>query len=203
MRLRNDPKAWDKLKESGYLIEEFPYKLSENTIIELGMGKGEMLTQLAYQNPDKIYIGIEKFATVAAKAARRAKHLELKNFFVICEDIVKLPELLDGKVNTIWLTFSDPWPKVKHERRRLTYKTFLELYMSILEKGGVIRFKTDNDKLFEYSVESMKAFGLHLSNVTRDFHKHEASKDNVMTGYEIKWSSEGKNINYLEARREE
>ena len=201
MRLRNDPEANAKLIKSGLLINEFPYQLDENTIIELGMGKGEMITELAKANPDKTYIGIEKFATVAAKAAKRAEELELKNFKIICEDIVKLPELLKGKVKTIWLTFSDPWPKARHEKRRLTYKSFLEIYTSILASDGVIRFKTDNDKLFAYSVESMKEFGLKLSNVTNDFHKHEASADNIKTGYEIKWSSEGKNINYLEARK--
>lgn len=201
MRLRNDPKAYEKLELSGVQITSFPYKLNENTIIELGMGKGEMLTELARQNPDKTYVGIEKFATVAAKAANRAKALGLKNFFIICEDIAKLPEILDGKVNTIWLTFSDPWPKAHHEKRRLTYKTFLDLYMQILDDNGVIRFKTDNDKLFEYSVEHMTEYGLKLSNVTRDYHNHPAVEGNVMTGYETKWSSEGKTINYLEARK--
>lgn len=201
MRLRNDPQAHEKLINSGVLIQQFPYKLTKDTIIELGMGKGEMLTELARLNPDKVYVGIEKYATVAAKAAIRAKNLGLTNFFIINEDIAKLPEILDGKINTIWLTFSDPWPKAKHERRRLTYKTFLDLYMQILDDNGVIRFKTDNDKLFEYSVEHMTEYGLKLSNVTRDFHAHEASQGNVMTGYETKWSSEGKTINYLEARK--
>lgn len=199
MRLRNDPNAMQKLEESGYLIQEFPYQINENTIIELGMGKGEMLTGLALLNPNKTFIGIEKYPTVSAKAAKRAAELNLKNFFIISKDIKELPEILTGKVNTIWLTFSDPWPKARHEERRLTYKKFLEIYMSILSDDGVLKFKTDNDKLFEYSVEHMKEFGLRLENVTRDFHKHPACEGNVMTGYEIKWSSQGKTINYLEA----
>ena len=200
MRLRNDPQAEQKLLDSGLLINKFPYKIPEGAIIELGMGKGEMITGLAEANPDKIYIGIEKFATVAARAAKRAKELELKNFFIICEDIAKLPELLEGSIDQIWLTFSDPWPKARHEKRRLTYKSFLDIYKNILNEDGVIRFKTDNDKLFEYSVESMTEYGMKLDNVTRDFHAHPASEGNVMTGYEIKWSSQGKNINYLEAK---
>ena len=201
MRLRNDPEADKKLIESGMLINDFPYTLPANTTIELGMGKGEMITQMAKENPDQIFIGIEKYATVAAKAVKRAKEMELKNFFVICEDIFQLPELLKGQVDTIWLTFSDPWPKARHEKRRLTYKKFLEIYKALLTDKGVLKFKTDNDKLFEYSVESMEEFGLKLSNVTRDFHNHKASVGNVKTGYEIKWSSLGKNINYLEARK--
>ena len=201
MRLRNDPEADKKLEESGMLINAFPFTIPNNTVIELGMGKGEMITQLAQNNPGKFYIGIEKYATVAAKAVKRAQEMELKNFFVICEDIVKLPEILKGQVNTIWLTFSDPWPKARHEKRRLTYKKFLEIYKNLLSDDGVLRFKTDNDKLFEYSIESMENFGFKLNNLTRDFHNHKASTDNVKTGYEIKWSSLGKNINYVEARK--
>lgn len=200
MRLRNNPNADKELLESGFLIKDFPFQVDKNTIIELGMGKGEMITQLALENPQKNFIGIEKYATVAAKAVKRAKNLKIDNFNVICEDIKDLPDLLKGKVETIWLTFSDPWPKARHEKRRLTYKSFLDLYKKLLTKDGVIKFKTDNDKLFEYSVEHMEEYGLKLSNVTRDFHSHEASKGNVMTGYEKKWSDTGKKINYLEAR---
>lgn len=200
MRLRNNPNALNELKDTKYLVQQFPFTVDKNTIIELGMGKGEMITDLASKNPKKNYVGIEKFATVAAKAAKRASNLELDNFHIICEDIVNLPELINGKVNTIWLTFSDPWPKARHDKRRLTYKTFLDLYKKILTDDGVIRFKTDNDGLFEWSVEHMEEYGMKLTNVTRDFHSHKASKDNSMTGYEQKWSSQGKNINYLEAR---
>lgn len=200
MRLRHNPNAAKQLKESGFLIDHFPYSINKNTVIELGMGKGEMITQLAYQNPDKHYLGIEKYPTVAEKAARRAKNLEISNFKIICQDIKDLPELLKGKVDTIWLTFSDPWPKDRHEKRRLTYKYFLNLYKQILTPNGVIKFKTDNDKLFNYSIDHMKENGLKLSNVTNDFHSHKSSKGNVMTGYEKKWSESGKKINYLEAR---
>lgn len=200
MRLRNNPNAIIELQSTEYLIQKFPHKVDTNTIIELGMGKGEMITDLASKNPNTKYLGIEKFATVAHKAYKRAEKLELENFNIICEDIQRLPELLDGKVNTVWLTFSDPWPKARHDKRRLTYKTFLDLYKNILTDDGVIRFKTDNDKFFEWSVEHMEEYGMKLSNVTRDFHSHEASKDNSMTGYEKKWSESGKKINYLEAR---
>ncbi len=200
MRIRNNPDAPRKLIESGYQITEFPFKVDMNTIIELGMGKGEMITMLAQANHDKFYIGVEKFATVAEKAARKAKEMKLKNFKIICADIKDLPMFFDGKVKTLWLTFSDPWPKKYQAKRRLTFKSFLELYKQVLDEDGVIRFKTDNDFLFNWSVDHMTENGVELSNVTHDFHAHEASKDNIMTGYEIKWSSLGKKINYLEAR---
>jgi len=176
-----------------------PIKVDKDTIIEIGMGKGEMITELARLNPSKKYIGIEKYPTVALKAARRAKNKQLKNFSILVEDVKELKELIEGQVDTIWLTFSDPWPKARHYKRRLTYKYFLDLYKEILLPNGKIRFKTDNDKLFEWSIESFKENGWILKNVTRDFHNDKASKDNVMTGYELKWSSQGKNINYLEA----
>jgi len=200
MRLRNNPEAEGLLLKSEYAITKFPAKINKNTIIELGMGKGEMITQLAFENPKTQYIGVEKFATVAHKAMKRAEKLGIKNFKIILGDIKDLPEFFDGKVETIWLTFSDPWPKVRHEKRRLTYKNFLNLYKEILSPTGVIKFKTDNDKLFEYSVEHMEENNWDLTNVTRDFHSEKFVKGNVMTGYEEKWSSQRKTINYLEAR---
>ena len=201
MRLRNNPNAYSELEQTEYLIKDYPVKIDKNTIIELGMGKGEMITQLAKENPNTKYIGVEKFATVAHKAMKRAQKLEIDNFKIIVDDIKNLPEIFKGKVQTIWLTFSDPWPKARHEKRRLTHNEFLKTYSQILSDDGVIRFKTDNDKLFEWTVEHMKEHGWKLTNVTRDFHSHEASKDNVKTGYEIKWSEQGKKINYLEARQ--
>ncbi|NQZ28816.1 MAG: tRNA (guanosine(46)-N7)-methyltransferase TrmB [Mycoplasmatales bacterium] len=200
MRLRNNPNAQVELDASKYTVKEYPFKVNKNVIIELGMGKGEMITELAAQNPDKYYVGIEKFATVAHKAMKRAEKLELENFSIIDKDIKDLPELIEGTVETIWLTFSDPWPKARHEKRRLTYKTFLDHYKNILSKDGVINMKTDNDKLFLYSLESMQEYGMEILAVTRDFHNSKWIEGNVMTGYEKKWSESGKNINFLRAK---
>ncbi len=200
MRLRNNPNAQVELDASKYTVKEYPFKVNKNVIIELGMGKGEMITELAAQNPDKYYVGIEKFATVAHKAMKRAEKLELDNFSIIDKDIKDLPELINGTVETIWLTFSDPWPKARHEKRRLTYKSFLDHYKNILSKDGVINMKTDNDKLFLYSLESMQEYGMEILAVTRDYHNSEWIEGNVMTGYEKKWSESGKNINFLRAR---
>ena len=101
MRLRNNPNAYSELEQTKYLIKDYPIKIDKNTIIELGMGKGEMITQLAKQNPNTKYIGVEKFATVAHKAMKRAEKLEIDNFRIIVDDIKNLPEIFKGKVQTI------------------------------------------------------------------------------------------------------
>lgn len=200
MRLRNNNNANDKVFQSKYLIKDFPFQINDNYVIELGMGKGEMITELAAQNPDKIFIGIEKFNTVIAKAIRRAKEKNLNNFFVINKDIKYIDEFLTGKCSLIWLTFSDPWPKKKHYKRRLTYKFFLEKYKKILLPKGIVKMKTDNDILFESSLESIREFkGANLLYHTNDLYKDiEKLKNNVPTGYEKKWVEKEKNINYLE-----
>ncbi|MGZ9413581.1 tRNA (guanosine(46)-N7)-methyltransferase TrmB [Mycoplasma sp. Z386] len=200
MRLRNIPNATELLLESEYLITEFPFKVNSNTVLEMGMGKGEMLVQLAQNNPNIMYIGIEKYPTVALKSMKKAKKLNLKNFKIINKDIAELPNLLEGKVDLIWLTFSDPWPKKRHYKRRLTYKDFLNIYQNLLSPNGLLKFKTDNDGLFEYSIESIQEFGANIINLTRDFHNSDLSKNNIMTGYEKKWSDKDKNINYLEVK---
>lgn len=201
MRLRNNPEAKNILNNSKAVINNFPYKLEKNTVIELGMGKGEMIRSMAHENPDTTYIGVEKYPTVAERANREILNNNLNNVKIINKDIMLLPELLQGRVKTIWLTFSDPWPKAKHEKRRLTYRTFLEIYDKLLEDDGVIYLKSDNDKFFEYSINSFKEFGFNLSNVTRDYHLEPYFNSKYMTGYEKKWSAKGKGINYLEARK--
>ncbi len=200
MRLRNNPKAEVELQTSKYIIKNFPFKVDKSVVIELGMGKGEMITQLAARNPEKFFLGIEKYKTVAHKAMKRAEKLGLNNFAIIDRDIKNLPELIQGNVETIWLTFSDPWPKARHEKRRLTYKYFLDLYKNLLTKDGIINLKTDNDNFFEYSLESMALYGMQIMAVTRDYHNSKWIKDNIMTGYEKKWSDSGKRINFLKAR---
>ncbi len=164
------------------------------------MGKGEMIVQLAKKNPDKFYLGIEKEFTVAWKAAQKAKILELENFQIICDDIAQLPNLVKGQVNEIWLTFPDPWPKKRHQLRRLTSVNFLKVYAQILTPQGILRFKTDNDQLFAWSKESLIANNWQIIYESKDLHAQNRIFDNVLTGYEQKWSKLNKNINYLEAK---
>ncbi|VEU58833.1 tRNA (guanosine(46)-N7)-methyltransferase TrmB [Mycoplasmopsis gallinacea] len=200
MRLRHDKTAADKLAQSKFLIKNFPLKVNENDILEIGAGKGEMITQLALNNPNITYYALEKYPTVANKILKKINELNLENLFIITEDATKIDELFDGTMNQIWLTFSDPWPKNAHEKRRLTYKTFLEKYRKIMNPNSVLKFKTDNDKLFNYSVESFKENNWTIIDLTTDLHKSKYNADNYQTGYEQKWSALGKNINFLIAK---
>ncbi|QCZ36610.1 tRNA (guanosine(46)-N7)-methyltransferase TrmB [Mycoplasma nasistruthionis] len=200
MRLRHDKNAQDNLNASQYYINQFPIKLNNTDVLEIGAGKGEMISQLALLNPDRRFIAFEKYPTVANKILTKIKQLNLTNLFIVTKDATNLVELFEGQTDTIWLTFSDPWPKNAHEKRRLTYKTFLDQYKQILTPNGLLKFKTDNDKLFEFSVESFNINNWNILNLTRDLHNSEFNQGNIQTGYEQKWSSLGKNINYLEAK---
>lgn len=200
MRLRYNPKAQEYLLNSPYLLNKYPIFLKENTILEIGMGKGEMITQMAFDNPNFIYIGIEKSSTVAFQAAKKAYDLNLKNFFIICEDIEKLSDHFEGQLKEIWLTFSDPWPKKRHYKRRLTYRKFLDIYKKLLLKDGVLKIKTDNDLFFNWSKEEILNYGAQIVFETDNLHLSTKNKNNIKTGYEIKWSSKGKNINYMEIK---
>ena len=201
MRLRNNPDAHKILRKSNILIKSFPFVLNKETIVEFGMGKGKMITTLANLNKNNLFIGIEKQATIAEKALKKVNELGLKNLLIINDDLKNLHTFFKGEIKTIWLTFSDPWPKARHEKRRLTHKNFLDIYKKILHKNGVIKLKTDNDNFFNYSIASFNKNNWKLNFISRDFHSESFSLNNVMTEYEIKWSQEGKKINYLEARK--
>ncbi|WP_324673238.1 tRNA (guanosine(46)-N7)-methyltransferase TrmB [Mycoplasma sp. 888] len=200
MRLRYDKNAEANLTNSDFLIKEFPVNLKENDVLEIGAGKGEMIAQLALQNPNITYYAFEKYPTVANKILKKINELNFKNLFIIAKDASNLTELFTGKIDTIWLTFSDPWPKKAHEKRRLTYKTFLDQYKQLLSEKGCLYFKTDNDKLFQFSIESLNENNWNIIDMTTDLHSSKYNETNVQTGYEQKWSSLGKNINFLIAK---
>ncbi|MGL5357916.1 MAG: tRNA (guanosine(46)-N7)-methyltransferase TrmB [Metamycoplasmataceae bacterium] len=199
MRLKFNKEAKSLVEESNYLIKNFPYKIKGETVIELGMGKGEMLLELAKVQQNKNFIGIEKFDTVILKALKRFEKEKLNNVLVINKDIKNIEEFFEGKVNEIWLTFSDPWPKKRHSKRRLTHKLFLEKYKLILDPKGIIKLKTDNDNFFAFSLESIKEFAnTKIIFETNDLHSSIKNENNYYTGYEKKWKEKGKKINYLE-----
>jgi tRNA (guanine-N7-)-methyltransferase len=163
------------------------------------MGKGQFLTQLALQNPDINYIGIEKFSSVLLRASEKLETIELNNVKIINIDALMLNEYFDtNEVARIYLNFSDPWPKNAHAKRRLTSNRFLPLYENILDKNGEIHFKTDNRLLFEFSLESLNNYGMILSNISLDLHNSDFP-NNIMTEYEEKFSKFGP-IYRLEAR---
>lgn len=171
--------------------------------IEIGMGKGKFIMELASQNPDINYVGIERYSTVLLKGIQKREQMELPNIYFMCVDARELAEIFEpGEVEKIYLNFSDPWPKDRHAKRRLTSPQFMEVYDQILKKDGAVEFKTDNRGLFEYSLEAIPEAGWKVQESTFDLHHCEMAEGNVMTEYETKFASEGKPICKLVAIRE-
>lgn len=187
------------LKEEGNTSEKL-FGNNNPLRIEIGCGKGDFITGTAKKEPNVNFLAIERVSDVLVTAAEKVKNSELKNVRVCCIDAKELPEIFEsGSVDRIYLNFSDPWPKSRHEKRRLTYRSFLEIYKKILKSGGAVYFKTDNRGLFDFSVEEFKEFGLKLDKLTYDLHNSEYVESNVMTEYEKRFSSMGVPINRVEA----
>ena len=210
MRLRNIPGADEAIEQSEFCIknpkehrgswqEVFPSK--QPLHIEIGMGKGRFLTALAKQNPEINYIGIERYDSVLVRALeKREQEEEIRNLFYLCEDAKNITELFaPEEVDRIYLNFSDPWPKDRHAKRRLTSTEFFARYHQILAKDGEIMFKTDNRILFDFSLEQVPLSGWQLKDVTFDLHHSEYMEGNVMTEYEAKFSAKGNPIHRLVA----
>ena len=210
MRLRNKPWARDFMAENAAVIVTEPEKMdggwktffgNDNPIhVEVGTGMGQFIIGMAIANPHVNYIGIEHFDNVIVVALEKAIQAEApSNLRLFRANGLNLLDIFHvGEIDRVYLNFSDPWPKSRHEKRRLTYKTFLELYESVLKPGGEIHFKTDNRLLFEYSLVSMSMYGMRLNDVSLDLHD-EKREDNIMTEYEEKFSSKGQPIYRLEA----
>lgn len=211
MRLRNVRGAREALQESDFTVNEpTEYRgkwleLFENNNplhIEIGTGKGRFLMTLAEQNPDINYVGIEKFSSVLIRAIEKQRELALPNLYFIRMDAENIEEVFaEEEVDRIYLNFSDPWPKDRHAKRRLTSKQFFARYDKILDKNGRVEFKTDNRDLFDFSVESVKEAGWNLDAVTYDLHNSDMNEGNIMTEYEIKFSEMGNPIHKLIANR--
>ena len=210
MRLRNIPGAQDAIQESSYVIQEPETHKgkwkevfsNENPLhIEVGMGKGRFLMDLARLHPDINYIGIEMYDSVLLRALQKREELEnegyvYKNLYFMRVDARLLPEIFEkGEVDKIYLNFSDPWPKARHAKRRLTSREFLARYDEILAAEGTVEFKTDNKGLFEFSLEEVAETKWELVASTFDLHHNEEmNKGNIMTEYEEKFSSMGNPI---------
>jgi tRNA (guanine-N7-)-methyltransferase len=210
MRLRNKPWAKDKIKQYPQYIIPTPeqYKGKWNEIfgntnplhIEIGTGKGRFITEMAKANPHINYIGIELYESVIVSALDRLIEAELPNVKLLNVNAKDLKEYFaKGDVERIYLNFSDPWPKKRHAKRRLTYKSFLEIYEDILVDEGEIHFKTDNQGLFEYSLISFSEYGLLLKFISLDLHNSDF-EGNIMTEYEEKFSSRGQRIYRCEVK---
>ena len=167
--------------------------------IEIGCGKGDFIVGTAAKEPDVNFLAVEKISDVLVIAAEKVKNSGLSNVRVCCVDAKELEEIFpEGSIDRIYLNFSDPWPKSRHEKRRLTYRTFLAIYKKILKKDGAIHFKTDNRGLFDFSLEEFKEFGMRMEKLTFDLHNSEYMEGNVMTEYEKRFSSMGVPINRVE-----
>lgn len=210
MRLRNIPGSKEVIAESAYVIqgpEQYKGKWREvfendhPVQIEVGMGKGRFIMDMAKLHPDRNYIGIEMYDSVLLRAVQKREQLaeELPNLYFIRMDARNLPEVFaKGEVDRIYLNFSDPWPKDRHAKRRLTSRQFLERYGQILAPGGQVEFKTDNRGLFEFSLEEAREAGWNLEACTFDLHHEEQMMEgNVMTEYEEKFSSMGNPIHKM------
>ena len=167
--------------------------------IEIGCGKGDFIVGTAAKEPDVNFLAVEKVSDVLVIAAEKVKASGLDNVRVCCIDAKELTEIFEPhSIDRIYLNFSDPWPKARHEKRRLTYRTFLEIYKQILKEDGAIYFKTDNRGLFDFSLEEFKEFGIRMEKLTFDLHNSEYMEGNVMTEYEKRFSSMGVPINRVE-----
>ncbi len=168
--------------------------------IEIGCGKGAFIAGMASREPDIGFFAVERVSDVMVIAAEKTKALELGNVRFLNCDAAWLPELFPAHCfERIYLNFSDPWPKDRHAKRRLTYRKMLELFATLLTPDGRIEFKTDNRPLFDFSLEEFRAAGYTLENVTFDLHASEWAENNIVTEYEANFSAKGFKINRLEA----
>ena len=198
MRLKHIKNADVDIKKSSYYInnpENYKGKFNElfgndNPIhLEIGMGKGDFIIEMARRYPDINFIGMEKFDSVLVKATKKLEGIDLPNLKLLWYDAASIDEVFDHEIDTIYLNFSDPWPKKKHAKRRLTHEKFLNKYDYIFKKGNNIIMKTDNRKLFEYSVKSLTDYGYKIEDISLDLHSDEV--DIVETEYEKKFVAKG------------
>lgn len=209
MRLRNVPGSRDTIAESRFTIKnETENKGKWNQVfgndnpihIEIGMGKGQFIMTLAEQNPDINYVGIEKYSSVLVRALEKQEEKELSNLYFIRMEAENIADVFgEGEVERIYLNFSDPWPKDRHAKRRLTSVQFLERYEKIITKDAHVIFKTDNRDLFDFSLEQVEeAENWKLLNHTLDLHHSEYVEGNIMTEYETRFVEKGNAICRME-----
>ena len=209
MRLKNIKGASEKILKGKYFINNpSEYKGKWNKLfnnsnpiyIEIGMGKGKFIIKNAIENPNINYIGIEMYDSVILRAVEKTNDLELNNLYLIRMDARLINDIFNKEIDLIYLNFSDPWPKERHAKRRLTSPIFLERYDSIFKNSKHIIMKTDNKDLFNYSVESLKEYGYNINDISYDLHKDKNSI--ITTEYEDKFTNMGIKINYLDATKE-
>ena len=209
MRMRYKPWAEDYLKKEPNLVDldgshagqiSDWFDKDQPIYIEIGSGMGQFITTLAAQNPEINFISMEREKNVMVKVLDKVLDQGLTNIKLICNDAIELNEYFkDEEISRIYLNFSDPWPKKRHTKRRLTYHTYLALYKQVLKEDGELHFKTDNRGLFAYSLESMSQFGMYFTKINLNLHQ-EDDETNIETEYERKFSDKGSRIYRMEAK---
>ncbi len=210
MRLKNVKGANEIIIKGLYYVED-PYinkgnwnKVFNNDnpiYIEIGIGKGKFIVENAIKYPNINFIGIEKYDSVLVRAIQKSNELELNNLKLVRMDAKRIEEVFDHEIDRIYLNFSDPWPKDRHYKRRLTSYVFLDKYEHIFKNNKYIIMKTDNIDLFNFSLESLTNHGYNIDFMSNDLHSLNDA-DNIMTEYEEKFSNKGIKINKLIARKD-
>lgn len=199
MRLKKVPGALERIEASDYVIKdgkeyfgkyETLFEKKQPIHIEIGMGKGKFITEMAQLHPEINYIGIEKFDSVLIRALEKQEEMELSNLKLMRLDAEMIDEVFNHEIDRIYLNFSDPWPKKRHAKRRLTSKEFLKAYDSIFKTTKEIIMKTDNRKLFEYSIMSFTNYGYQIEEISLNLYDDDI-KENVATEYETKFHNLG------------
>ena len=205
MRLKHIKDADKIINRSTYIIEnpeEYKglwnklFNNDNNIEIEIGTGKGKFIIEKALQNPNINFIGIEKYDSPLVSVVKKLEELDINNLKLICYDALTIDSIFDREISKIYLNFSDPWPKKRHTKRRLTSNRFLEKYDLIFKDTKRIEMKTDNDNLFNYSCESLIEYGYKI------IEKDTNHISDITTEYEDKFRSIGKNINYISVVKE-
>lgn len=212
MRLRNIKGAREEIASNPYVVQDPRAQRGQwRTLwnspapihIEIGMGKGRFITTLAQNHPEIHYVGMERYSSVLLRGLQKMENSPLDNIRFICDDATYLTEMFaEHEISKIYLNFSDPWPKDRHAKRRLTSNRFLPMYDQVLSLDGTLEFKTDNADLFAFSLESIEEAGWNLDVVTWDLHQNPVlNEGNIMTEYEEKFSAKGNPIHKLIASR--
>lgn len=207
MRIKFKPWAKDYIKEhDDFFVQDEAHLETllakyDEVYLEIGCGKGRFSIEMAKQNPNVLYIALERYDSVIVKAGQKQEEEQVDNLYFYSNDIVNVKDFacLKNRISNIYLNFSDPWPKKRHAKRRLTSEYYLNIYDHILKPDGNIFFKTDNQQLFEYSLVSFNEWGWSIVDLCLDL--HNTDRLNIRTEYEDKFSSQGFRINYCQVKR--
>ncbi len=209
MRQRNVKNKMEIIANSSFVIQNAEemignwskvFSNNQPIYLEIGMGKGDFIIENAKRYPNINFIGIEKSASILALAIKKMDGLDLDNLRLIHLDAMDISKVFHHEIDKIFLNFSDPWPKERHEKRRLTSSTFIQKYDDIFKNNKIIEMKTDNQKLFEYSLISLNKNAYRITEISLDLH-HSDIPYNIMTEYEKKFSSQNNNIYYVKVEK--